>query len=201
MQVIQQRGWPNGTRRAETLTSSYHRSIYDTTHSKSRHRFSVSSILARALLSIATKCWETHLCTDERDFLWSMLRREGTWDSKGSSTIASAVIAHEETNSLVPEHKRLQATKTPFKLHRRQQKLRILTATMGSGDIGFVGSSIGSFLVSRSSGQPGALGSGSAAHVHIRHLRQRSQWYQGNVEFRNTKRNQYVCTIQIMGFL
>ncbi len=88
---------------------------------------------------------ETNLCTNAREILWSMSRREGIWNSKRASTIVAAVIAHQEFDSLVPEHKRLRATKTLFDLHRCQQKLRILTATMRAGDIGFVGASGGTF--------------------------------------------------------
>jgi len=55
-----------------------------------------------------------------------MSRREGIWDSKVTSTFATAIMELEESDEsgLIPEHRSLRAIKTTFDLRKRQGKLR-----------------------------------------------------------------------------
>jgi hypothetical protein len=114
------------------------RTLCDATNSRTRHTFIVTSILIRSLFFIASKCRDVSLRAEARDYLQSMSRREGIWDSKVASTIATAIMELEESDGPVPEQKRLRAIKTSFDLHKRQGKLRFLQATMGAGNIEFV---------------------------------------------------------------
>jgi hypothetical protein len=100
----------------------------------------VSSILIKPLFFIASKCRETSIRTEAINYLRSMSRQEGIWVSQETSTFATAIVELEESNEsgLLPEHRRLRAIKTTFDLRRRQEKLRVLTATMDSRPVGFV---------------------------------------------------------------
>jgi hypothetical protein len=71
---------------------------------------------------------------------------------QGVSTILTAVIAYEETESHCSRAQEIKGNKESFWFARRQQKPRILTATMGAGAVGYVGLSGGIFLVPRSFG-------------------------------------------------
>jgi len=86
----------------------------------------VSSILIKSLFFIASKCREKPIRTEAINYLRSMSRREGIWDSKVTSTFATAIMELEESDEsgLIPEHRSLRAIKTTFDLRKRQGKLR-----------------------------------------------------------------------------
>jgi hypothetical protein len=114
--------------------------LFNVAVSKLGHTFVVSSILIKSLFFIASKCRETSIRTEAINYLRSMSRQEGIWDSHVASTFATAIVELEESDEsgLIPEHRRLRAIKTTFDLHKRQGKLRFLTATMDTGPVGFV---------------------------------------------------------------
>jgi hypothetical protein len=114
--------------------------LFDVAASKLGHTFVVSSILIKSLFFIASKCRETSIRTEAINYLRSMSRQEGIWDSQVTSTFATAIVELEESDEsgLIPEHRRLRAIKITFDLHKRQGRLRFLTATMDTGPVGFV---------------------------------------------------------------
>ncbi len=114
------------------------RTVSDATVSKTKYTFIVSSIMIRSLWFIAWKCRETSVRTEARDHLQAMSRREGIWDSKVASTVATVIIELEDSGGIIPENNRLRAIKTSFDIHQRQGKLRFLTATTGPRTVGFV---------------------------------------------------------------
>jgi hypothetical protein len=66
-----------------------------------------------------------------------MSLREGIWDSRVASTVATVVMELEEDdrNSFVPEHKRLKGVKISFDLHQSLGKLRYLTTKTELGAV------------------------------------------------------------------
>jgi hypothetical protein len=111
--------------------------LFEETCSSAGHTFIVASILIRSLFFIASKCRETSVRTEARDYLQSMSRREGIWDSKVASTVATAIMELEESDGLVPEGKRVRALKTSSDLHQRRGRLRYLKTIVGAEDGGF----------------------------------------------------------------
>lgn len=108
--------------------------------SKARLTFIISSILIRSLYFIAMKCRHMGVRREAITCLQSMSRREGIWDSRVASTVATVVMKLEEAdrNGFIPEHKRMRAVKSSFDLHKREGKLRYLIRSTESGSAGFV---------------------------------------------------------------
>jgi hypothetical protein len=67
----------------------------------------VSLILIKSLFFIASKCRETSIRTEAINYLRSMSRQEGIWDSQVTRTFATAIMELEESDEsgLIPEHR------------------------------------------------------------------------------------------------
>jgi hypothetical protein len=67
----------------------------------------VSLILIKSLFFIALKCRETSIRTEAINYLRSMSRQEGIWDSQVTRTFATAIVELEgsDESGLIPEHK------------------------------------------------------------------------------------------------
>jgi hypothetical protein len=115
-------------------------SLSAATSPKTNPTFIVTSILIRSLYFITLKCRNIPLRTEAIKILQSMTRREGIWDSRVASTVATVAMELEEDDpdGFVPEHKRLRTIKNSFDLHKRQGRMRYLTTKTDSGAIKLV---------------------------------------------------------------
>jgi len=111
--------------------------LFDVVASKKGHTFIVSSIIIKSLFFIASKCRETSVRTKARNYLRSVSRQEGIWDSTVLSTMATAVMKLEESeeHGLIEENRRLRAIRITFDLHTCQGKLMFLTTTADTGTV------------------------------------------------------------------
>ena len=103
--------------------------LFDVVASKKGHTFIVSSIIIKSLFFIASKCREKSIRSKATEYLQTMSRQEGLWDSAVFATMAFTIKKLEESDEsdMMPEHKRLRAIRTSFDLYKRQGTLMFLT--------------------------------------------------------------------------
>lgn len=101
----------------------------------SKPSFIACSILVKSLYFIALKCRKMAIRTAAIDRLKRLNRREGIWDSRVASALATLVMKLErcDGDGEIPEHRRLRAVRTNFSIHKGRGTMKYFVPETESG--------------------------------------------------------------------